>query len=300
MPLIRGEPHHGAWGSSGDVCAYSLASHHGARTGAYGRPRSSSASQPSHRVTGRSARRWPSVDLTLTESEAAFRDEVRSWLEENHPGPAPEGDDQAEFEFRRAWQKKMHEAGWAGHLLARGVRRQGRHADRAVDLQRGARPPAGAAPGQRARPGDGRPRGDRARHATTRRSATWSRSSPARRSGARASREPESGSDLASLKTPRRQVERRLEGHRPEGLDHLRARGEVLHAARPHRPGRPQAQGHHLLHPRHGPARTSTSGRCARSPARPSSTRSSWRRPRSPTRTSSARSAAAGGSRSRR
>ena len=54
------------------------------------------------------------VDLSLTESEAAFRDEVRSWLQENHPGPAPEGDDQAEFEFRRAWQKKLHEAGWAG------------------------------------------------------------------------------------------------------------------------------------------------------------------------------------------
>ena len=54
------------------------------------------------------------VDLSLTESEAAFRDEVRTWLQENHPGPSPEGDDQAEFEFRRAWQKKMHEAGWAG------------------------------------------------------------------------------------------------------------------------------------------------------------------------------------------
>jgi alkylation response protein AidB-like acyl-CoA dehydrogenase len=54
------------------------------------------------------------VDLTLTDSEAAFRDEVRRWLEANHPGPAPEGDDAAEFEFRRAWQKKMHEAGWAG------------------------------------------------------------------------------------------------------------------------------------------------------------------------------------------
>ena len=54
------------------------------------------------------------MDLTLTDSEAAFRDEVRSWLEENNPGPAPEGDDDAEFEFRRAWQRKMHDAGWAG------------------------------------------------------------------------------------------------------------------------------------------------------------------------------------------
>jgi alkylation response protein AidB-like acyl-CoA dehydrogenase len=54
------------------------------------------------------------VDLTLTTSEESFRDEVRSWLEANHPGPSPEGDDQAEFEFRRGWQQKMHEAGWAG------------------------------------------------------------------------------------------------------------------------------------------------------------------------------------------
>ncbi len=54
------------------------------------------------------------MDLSLNESEAAFRDEVRTWLQENHPGPSPEGDDQAEFEFRRAWQKTMHEAGWAG------------------------------------------------------------------------------------------------------------------------------------------------------------------------------------------
>jgi alkylation response protein AidB-like acyl-CoA dehydrogenase len=54
------------------------------------------------------------VDLSLTESEAGFRDEVRSWLQENHPGPAPEGDDAAEFEFRRDWQRKMHDAGWAG------------------------------------------------------------------------------------------------------------------------------------------------------------------------------------------
>jgi alkylation response protein AidB-like acyl-CoA dehydrogenase len=54
------------------------------------------------------------VDLTLTESEASFRDEVRAWLEQNHPGPSPEGDDAAEFEFRRAWQRKMHEADWAG------------------------------------------------------------------------------------------------------------------------------------------------------------------------------------------
>jgi len=54
------------------------------------------------------------MDLTLTPEEQAFRDEVRGWLDANHPGPAPEGDDQARFEFEREWQGKLHDAGWAG------------------------------------------------------------------------------------------------------------------------------------------------------------------------------------------
>jgi alkylation response protein AidB-like acyl-CoA dehydrogenase len=53
------------------------------------------------------------VDLTLTEQEQAFQDEVRAWIEANHPGPAPHGDE-ARFAFEREWQRKMHEAGWAG------------------------------------------------------------------------------------------------------------------------------------------------------------------------------------------
>jgi alkylation response protein AidB-like acyl-CoA dehydrogenase len=53
------------------------------------------------------------VDLTLTQAEEAFRDQVRSWLGENNPGPEPEGEE-AKFLFRRDWQQKMHEGGWAG------------------------------------------------------------------------------------------------------------------------------------------------------------------------------------------
>src|SRR5215217_4003242 len=53
------------------------------------------------------------MDLTLSPSEQEFRNEVRSWLEANHPGPTPEGDE-AGFEFRRAWQRKLNERGWAG------------------------------------------------------------------------------------------------------------------------------------------------------------------------------------------
>jgi alkylation response protein AidB-like acyl-CoA dehydrogenase len=53
------------------------------------------------------------VDLTLSPSEQAFRDELRSWLRENHPGEEPQGENEA-FEFRRAWQGQLHDAGYAG------------------------------------------------------------------------------------------------------------------------------------------------------------------------------------------
>src|SRR4051812_30439205 len=53
------------------------------------------------------------MDLTLSPSEQEFRDEARSWLEANHPGPTPEGDDPA-FGFRRAWLRKPNERGLAG------------------------------------------------------------------------------------------------------------------------------------------------------------------------------------------
>ena len=53
------------------------------------------------------------MDLTLSPQEEAFREELRGWLEENHPGPEPEGDEAA-FSFRREWQRKLFDAGWAG------------------------------------------------------------------------------------------------------------------------------------------------------------------------------------------
>lgn len=53
------------------------------------------------------------MDLTLSPSEEAFRDELRAWLRDNHPGTEPR-DERNAFEFRRAWQRRLHEAGWAG------------------------------------------------------------------------------------------------------------------------------------------------------------------------------------------
>jgi alkylation response protein AidB-like acyl-CoA dehydrogenase len=53
------------------------------------------------------------VDLTLSPQEEAFRDELRAWLDAHHPGTEPAGDEAA-FAFRRDWQRALHEAGWAG------------------------------------------------------------------------------------------------------------------------------------------------------------------------------------------
>jgi len=52
------------------------------------------------------------VDLTFSDSELAFRDELRAWIEANHPGDAPKDEDEA-YAFRRAWQRTLYDAGWA-------------------------------------------------------------------------------------------------------------------------------------------------------------------------------------------
>jgi alkylation response protein AidB-like acyl-CoA dehydrogenase len=53
------------------------------------------------------------VDLTFSDSQLAFRDELRAWLHANPPGDAPEGDD-ARYAWARDWQRRLHEGGWAG------------------------------------------------------------------------------------------------------------------------------------------------------------------------------------------
>ena len=54
------------------------------------------------------------MDLSLSPSEREFRDEVRTWLEEHNPGPEPEGSLDEVIAYRREWQAKLHQAGWAG------------------------------------------------------------------------------------------------------------------------------------------------------------------------------------------
>ncbi|MGD0436411.1 MAG: acyl-CoA dehydrogenase [Bryobacteraceae bacterium] len=58
------------------------------------------------------------MDLSFTAPELKFRDEFRAWLEANVPADwerhRTEDEMLARFEFLRAWQKRVYQAGWAG------------------------------------------------------------------------------------------------------------------------------------------------------------------------------------------
>jgi alkylation response protein AidB-like acyl-CoA dehydrogenase len=54
------------------------------------------------------------MDLTFSERELAFRDELRAWLADNPPDERPaNGDEGADYAWRRAWQRRLYDAGWA-------------------------------------------------------------------------------------------------------------------------------------------------------------------------------------------
>jgi alkylation response protein AidB-like acyl-CoA dehydrogenase len=54
------------------------------------------------------------MDLAFSETEDAFRAELRNWLRQNHPGAEPEGDEAAHFAWRLEFQRRLHEGGWTG------------------------------------------------------------------------------------------------------------------------------------------------------------------------------------------
>jgi alkylation response protein AidB-like acyl-CoA dehydrogenase len=55
------------------------------------------------------------MDFDLAEAEKAFRDKVRAWLKANAPNDdSAESDQKKVVENRRAWQKKLNEAGYVG------------------------------------------------------------------------------------------------------------------------------------------------------------------------------------------
>ena len=95
------------------------------------------------------------VDLTLSPAEEEFRDTLRAWIAENHPGTRARGRrGVVRVPSRLAAQAQRPRLGRPD--LADRVRRRRRDADRAGDLLRGDRARPRAADGQRARADDGR------------------------------------------------------------------------------------------------------------------------------------------------
>jgi alkylation response protein AidB-like acyl-CoA dehydrogenase len=56
---------------------------------------------------------WGLMDLTFTPRESAFRDELSAWFAENDPGPEPDGDEDRHFGWRRDFQRRLADAGFA-------------------------------------------------------------------------------------------------------------------------------------------------------------------------------------------
>jgi len=54
------------------------------------------------------------MNLDLSPEEQAFREEVRTWLEENKPKDPQPHDGPEMREYDLAWQRKQYEGGWAG------------------------------------------------------------------------------------------------------------------------------------------------------------------------------------------
>jgi alkylation response protein AidB-like acyl-CoA dehydrogenase len=54
------------------------------------------------------------MDLTFNDRERAFQDELRAWLAANPPAPQPTaGGEDAHYAWRRDWQRRLYDAGWA-------------------------------------------------------------------------------------------------------------------------------------------------------------------------------------------
>jgi alkylation response protein AidB-like acyl-CoA dehydrogenase len=53
------------------------------------------------------------MDLTFSEPELAFRDELRAWFADHDAGHEPDGDEDAHYRWRRDFQRELADGGWA-------------------------------------------------------------------------------------------------------------------------------------------------------------------------------------------
>ena len=54
------------------------------------------------------------MDLDFTPDQLEFRDQVRTWLDENKPAEPRARDDAGIREYDLAWQRTQAQGGWAG------------------------------------------------------------------------------------------------------------------------------------------------------------------------------------------
>jgi alkylation response protein AidB-like acyl-CoA dehydrogenase len=54
------------------------------------------------------------MDLRFSPEDEQYRLKLRAWLEENLPKEAPPVEQDAEFTYRRAWQRQLYAGGWVG------------------------------------------------------------------------------------------------------------------------------------------------------------------------------------------
>src|SRR5581483_7465545 len=74
-----------------------------------------SASRTALARAGRARHSSRAMEITFSPEEERFRERARAWIEANKPSvPPPENDLRARRDFDLAWQRKMHDAGWAG------------------------------------------------------------------------------------------------------------------------------------------------------------------------------------------
>ncbi|HEY3960433.1 MAG TPA: acyl-CoA dehydrogenase family protein [Solirubrobacteraceae bacterium] len=53
------------------------------------------------------------MDLTFSDEEVAFRDELRAWFAANDPGVEPDGEEDVRYTWRRDFQRRLADGGWA-------------------------------------------------------------------------------------------------------------------------------------------------------------------------------------------
>ena len=181
------------------------------------------------------------VDLTLSPAEEEFRDELRGWIADNHPGREPEGDE-ASFQFRREWQRKLNEKGWAGLTWPTEYGGSGAtQIEQAILFEEIARPRApqmanvlGLTMGGPTVIAHGTDE-QKARYLAPILSADEMWCQGFSRAGV--------GLRPGVAEDPRRAQGRRVRRHRPEGVDDVRPPLQVVHAARPHNQDAPKHRG---------------------------------------------------------